>query len=39
MGGHGIQHRLDRMDLDDDLMGELVLGLVYAWKKGALDWE
>ena len=20
-------------------MGELVLGLVYAWKKGALDWE
>jgi NADH-quinone oxidoreductase subunit A len=20
-------------------IGELVLGLIYAWKKGALDWE
>jgi NADH-quinone oxidoreductase subunit A len=20
-------------------LGELVLGLVYAWKKGALEWE
>ena len=23
----------------DEVVAELALGLVYAWKKGALDWE
>ena len=34
-----IGHRLGRLDRDDDLPRRAALGLAYAWKKGALEWE
>jgi NADH-quinone oxidoreductase subunit A len=32
-------NRLGRLDHDDGVPAELVIGFAYAWKKGALDWE
>ena len=38
----GIQPTSDSMHLGNylgEFLGELAIGLAYAWKKGALEWE
>jgi NADH-quinone oxidoreductase subunit A len=39
LGGVARLDRRRRLGSDDDLPRELTLGFVYAWKKGALEWE
>ncbi len=39
VGRRAAGHRLVRLRRDDGLPAVLVVGFVYEWKKGALEWE